>query len=64
MKKELPYNTDEIKEGSICPYCNIGTIRKRTSKFGEFYGCDEFPRCAFKINKREVLDVGQAGYRE
>ena len=32
-----------------CPKCG-GTLLKRKGRFGEFYGCEEFPRCRFTRN--------------
>jgi len=31
----------------ICPHCGAQLIR-RIGKFGEFYGCSNFPRCQYK----------------
>jgi len=33
-------------EQKKCPYCKSDLI-KRTSKFGEFYGCRNYPKCKF-----------------
>lgn len=51
------------KENDNCPHCEIGAMRIRISKFGEFLACDQFPRCAYKENINTELDVGQAGYK-
>ena len=39
-------NGDSIKEygNDLCPLCN-GKMLKRKSKFGEFWGCDSYPKC-------------------
>lgn len=37
----------DIKSGDPCPYCKTGFILERSGKFGDFYACDRFPRCAF-----------------
>lgn len=37
------------KESYKCPRCG-GTLLKRLSVYGEFYGCENFPRCRFKKN--------------
>lgn len=51
----------KVLEGHRCPHCKVGIIRKMKSKFGEFYGCSEFPNCAFteKIPKeiKRELDI-------
>jgi len=46
----------EIGVSSECPYCKIGTIQLKSSKFGEFYSCSRFPSCAFtqKINEEQT----------
>ncbi|MBQ0157631.1 MAG: NERD domain-containing protein [Bacteroidales bacterium] len=38
-----------IKAG-ICPRCG-GTLIKRSGKYGTFYGCSNYPKCRFTINK-------------
>jgi len=45
----------DIKSGDPCPYCDSGFVIKRQGKFGDFYGCDRYPRCAFTqpINREE-----------
>jgi DNA helicase-4 len=30
-----------------CPECRRGTLAKRTSKFGEFFGCSNYPSCKY-----------------
>lgn len=32
--------------GLSCPKCN-GTLTKKSGKYGEFYGCSNFPKCQF-----------------
>jgi len=41
------YN-DKIASG-ICPRCG-GTLVQRNGKYGQFYGCSNFPRCRFTTN--------------
>ena len=36
----------EIPSNQICPRCG-GELVKRTGKYGEFYGCKNYPRCKF-----------------
>lgn len=38
-----------MEEEPTCPRCG-GTLIRRKGKFGEFYGCDSFPRCRFTRN--------------
>lgn len=33
-------------ESEKCPKCNGGLV-KRNGKFGEFYGCSNYPKCHF-----------------
>ena len=33
------------EEGMICPTCNEGKMKLRKSFYGEFLGCDNFPKC-------------------
>lgn len=42
-----------------CHYCNKGTFVLRYGKFGDFYGCSEYPRCAGmqKIPKSKSDDL-------
>ena len=34
----------ELSEGKVCPNCGSGMI-KRSSKFGDFFGCSKYPKC-------------------
>ncbi len=36
----------------ICPICKVGELVIRHGKYSDFYGCTQFPRCAYteKIN--------------
>lgn len=44
---------DEIKEApQICPRCG-GSLVKRTGKFGEFYGCSNYPKCDYTTNQEK-----------
>ena len=40
-------------EELTCPKCG-GVLVKRRGRYGEFYGCEEFPRCRFTQNIRPV----------
>ena len=36
----------EVAEGLIrCPRCKVGVMKKRVGKFGEFWGCSNYPSC-------------------
>lgn len=41
-EKDMP----EKPESDKCPKCN-GDLIKRKGKFGEFYGCSNYPKCSF-----------------
>ena len=36
-----------IKNGDACPLCKIGKIVTRKGKYGNFYGCSNYPNCKF-----------------
>ena len=38
-----------MKDKSICPECGSKVIVKN-GKYGEFYGCTNFPKCRFTAN--------------
>ena len=40
----------EIKKG-ICPRCG-GTLIARKGRYGEFWGCSNYPECTFTLNKK------------
>ncbi|MDE5714956.1 MAG: NERD domain-containing protein [Anaeroplasmataceae bacterium] len=43
--KNIHQTKNEIKKG-ICPRCG-GNLVKRNGKYGEFFGCSNFPNCKF-----------------
>lgn len=48
--KTRQYQTDNLIEQGICPQCG-GNLVLRQGKYGSFYGCSNYPRCKFTINK-------------
>lgn len=40
-----------MKNYGICPNCG-GKLVKRKGKFGEFFGCSNFPKCKFSMNSK------------
>ena len=44
-----------VEEGDTCPYCKVGIVKKIKGKWGDFFGCSQFPSCAFteKIAKQK-----------
>ncbi len=45
-QKILSINNNLISEEMKCPRCN-GVLVRRIGKFGQFWGCSNFPRCHF-----------------
>lgn len=45
-KQEL----NEMKNVKICPYCKTEMLLRK-GKNGEFYGCSNFPKCRYTLNK-------------
>ncbi len=44
--KEYKDTLDEMKEQKICPYCKIPLVLRK-GKYGEFYGCVNYPKCRY-----------------
>lgn len=38
------------KLGDTCKYCQKGKLVMRTSKYGQFLGCNRYPNCAGSIS--------------
>ncbi|PKN30461.1 MAG: hypothetical protein CVU64_03285 [Deltaproteobacteria bacterium HGW-Deltaproteobacteria-21] len=45
-----------LKENSDCPVCEGGKIKKRRGKFGEFWGCSQYPSCEFAQSIPKEVD--------
>ncbi len=41
---------EKSEQQKICPYCKIPLVI-RNGKHGEFYGCKNFPKCRYTLNK-------------
>ena len=43
----------------ICPLCNNNLV-KRNSRFGEFWGCSNYPNCTYsqslKMEKHDIIN--------
>lgn len=44
--KEIKKEIDTAKTQNLCPYCKTPLV-VRKGKFGEFYGCSNYPKCKF-----------------
>ena len=57
-------NSDCDQRGTLCPKCNVGVMRKRKGKFGEFWGCSEYwsePPCRYTMNDLVRPDGTRSG---
>lgn len=48
--KTRQYQTNNSIKQSICPRCG-GNLILRQGKYGSFYGCSNYPKCKFTVNK-------------
>lgn len=46
--KEYKNTLDEMKNQKICPYCKTPLVLRK-SKYGEFYGCSNYPKCRYTL---------------
>ena len=51
-----PHQKKYPEEGMLCPHCNEGKMVLRKSFYGEFLGCDKYPKCQtmMKIHEGKV----------
>lgn len=43
----------EVAEGQIrCPRCKVGIMKKRKGKYGEFWGCSNYPECKMSCDDK------------
>jgi len=51
-----------IKTGVACPQCGGDLVKRISKKKKEFYGCSNFPKCEFTVNRKPIaqpcLDCG------
>lgn len=56
-----PFVTELVQDGLVrdvgplrvatpCPECRAGVMRRRSSRYGAFWGCSTFPRCRYTSN--------------
>ena len=48
-KQDTPKQDTPKQEKMICPQCG-GELRVRTSQYGHFYGCSNYPKCRYTRN--------------
>ena len=39
---------EEMKKQKVCPYCKMPLVLRK-GKYGEFYGCPNFPKCKYTL---------------
>lgn len=49
--KEYKNKLDEMERQKICPYCKIPLVLRK-GKYGEFYGCANYPKCRFILKNK------------
>jgi DNA topoisomerase-1 len=64
-----PFLYPQKADGSdprICPTCNSGRLSMKTSRFGPFVGCSNYPECRYTrpIGQAEDAEAGENGDRE
>ncbi|MGQ9546084.1 MAG: type I DNA topoisomerase [Dehalococcoidia bacterium] len=50
-KTTMPY---AIKAGVSCPQCGGELVKRISKKKRVFYGCSQFPKCQFTVNRRPI----------
>jgi len=43
-----------IKTGVACPKCGSELVKRISKKKKEFYGCSNFPKCQFAVNRKPI----------
>ncbi len=44
--KEMKQAQEDMKDQHICPYCKTPMVLRK-GKYGEFYGCSNYPKCRY-----------------
>lgn len=44
---------EEKKTGEKCPICKTGDLLERTGRYGEFYGCSNYPFCTYTKSRQQ-----------
>jgi DNA topoisomerase-1 len=50
-KTTMPY---AVKTGVSCPQCGSELVKKVSKKKKVFYGCSNFPKCKFAVNRKPI----------
>lgn len=50
--KNVKQSQKDMKDG-VCPRCG-GELLLRKGKYGDFYGCANYPKCSFKISDKDM----------
>ena len=48
--QNIQHSTKALINQGVCPQCG-GQLLLRRGKYGSFYGCSNYPRCKFTMNK-------------
>jgi len=51
-KTTMPY---AVKTGVSCPQCGGELVKRVSKKKQVFYGCSNFPKCQFAVNRRPIV---------
>lgn len=46
--KAYKESVEKMKNEKICPYCKTNLVLRK-GKFGEFYGCSNYPKCKYTL---------------
>lgn len=50
-EKETKLKDHKLNDSRVCPECGGGLVEKN-GKFGQFYGCSNFPKCNYTASKK------------
>jgi DNA helicase-4 len=56
LRKHLRIDAAQAAErgGDACPNCGTGKLKRRNGKFGEFWGCSNYPICRYTRDDEEA----------
>ena len=44
-------NLEQMKKQKLCPYCKAPLVLRK-GKYGEFYGCSNYPKCKYTLKEK------------